>query len=881
MNTRLRPFLQPVTYLGVGMLICIYAAVAYFRFDDRHAAERNAVRDNENIVALLKLTVRQTLRRVDNDVRLIRTLYLRDPNHFDFSLWANALKDRGGEDQRYAIIGPDGVAHFASSGLSEGERYFGDKKLFQVQLTDGQDDVYVSEPMSFSWSPDKQLVLTRRIVGKDGSFEGVVAGTIDVDALNKAYKDLALGSDSFASLWGPDGTIRVAGANGVLRADLVGQNLPNAGLYQHLKQSARGTYWNTPGDSPSLRKINGVKRLVSYDVIDGFPLIAVVGRTETEIFKDARSSQVSAWLVASVLTMGILAAIVFGARRQRWLHETALRLKQTNARFELALENMPQGLCMFDADRRLVISNRRYATMYGLLPDAVRPGMQLKEIIKLRTATASPEAAAEYAENQLQLSASHVASETETLLPDGRSFLVSHQPMPDGGSLGVHQDVTEQRQSAARIRELAYRDGLTGTASRLAFLDLLREACKRLQTDRKAFAVHIVDLDNFKDINDSLGHPIGDALLAQIAQRLRLAAGEKVAVGRLGGDEFALLQFLASPEGHEDIALAQRILDTIRTAYDIDDHELFVEASIGIAKAPAHGSDGDLLIKRADLALYTVKAAGRNSYRVFEASMERAAARRHDLTSEIRRGIAREEFELEYQSIVTLPSRAVVSLEALLRWRHPQRGRVMPDAFIDAAEHSGLIRPLGRWVLHRACHDALQWPASVKVAINLSPVQFRDNLVGVVSDVLAESGLPASRLELEVTETVLLEQTAEIIRCLEELRALGVSVVLDDFGSGYASIGYLRRFKFDRLKIDRSLVHGLARQPDAPGLIVAITGMARALDIRTTAEGIETEDDLTLLRAAGCDEGQGFLLGRPLPAAQLLASLESSPVAHG
>jgi diguanylate cyclase (GGDEF)-like protein len=635
-------------------------------------------------------------------------------------------------------------------------------------------------------------------------------------------------------------------------------------MFDHLTQAARGTYWNTPGQTSSIRTINGTKRLVSYATVDGFPLIASLGRTETEIFRSARADALIYWLIALLVTGCIAVAIAYGARRQRKLDEAAASLERTNARFSLALENMPHGLCMYDSKQRLVIANRRYAEIYRLPTDAIVPGTPLDRILRLRVAGASDGLTERYLRQQSELAASRTPSAVESAL-NGRTYLVTHQPTADGGALAIHQDVTEQKAAETQIWELAHRDSLTGVTSRLAFLETLRTVIGPQGARPRELAVHIVDIDNFKDINDSLGHPVGDSLLAQIAGRIKSAAGPNVIVGRLGGDEFALLQNPSGAIAREAPLLADRVLAAIRRPYNIDDRLLHVEASIGIAVAPADGSDADRLIKRADLALYNVKAAGRNGYRVFEASMESAVEERLHLTTELRQALVQQEFELDYQPVVALDTRATVSREALLRWNHPLRGRLLPETFIGTAEHSGLIKAIGSWVLHSACREAMRWPDHTRVAVNLSPIQFRDSLFEVVENALRESGLPPQRLELEVTENVLLEYNEQNIRCLDRLRSLGVAIVLDDFGAGYASLGYLRRFRFDRIKIDRSITTGLSREPDLYGILSAITGLARALDVKTIAEGIETEEQLLLLRAAGCDEGQGFLLGRPGP----------------
>lgn len=866
-----RAFMQPVTYLGIVMLLCLYGTLSYLLIEGKKEAEIAAIRNNENLVALFERTIHHSLKSVDEKLELIRTLYETDPSHLDLSIWAKTLEQRGNLTFQFTIVGSDGYVKLTSADWTHGQVFVGDRAPFTVHLTSNKDELFVSTPTNLRSSNKQGLVLTRRISGPDGSFHGVVAATIDIEQLNQLYRDINLGSGGFASLWGLDRVIRVAGANGQLRGDVIGKHFPNAGLFQYLKNSPNGTYWNEQGSEDHVRKINGIKRLVSYRTIDGFPLVAAIGNSEAAIFQTVNGNASIYWMITLVITVGILVAIGFGVRREWKLSATRATLQTTKAWLESAVAHMPHGLCMFDSQNRLIISNRRYATMYGLVPETVTHGTPYDTIMKGRTAGAAPDAARQYSEKALQLLSSREAAQIETPLPDGRVFLVSHEPMADGGAVAIHQDITEQKRAENQIWDLAHCDGLTGLANRLAFQEALDNACRNWQQNRTRFAVHLLDLDNFKDINDSLGHPTGDRLLCDVAQRLRSFIVGGVTVTRLGGDEFGLLQELSSADGLEAIAMATRLTHVIGEIFEIDGQQLLVEASVGVALAPEHGVSADELMKRADLALYNAKSGGRNGYRVFEPDMELAAKCRHDMLTEIRRGIEQEEFELHYQPIFTASKLDIIGFEALIRWRHPSRGMLAPGAFIGIAEQAGLIKPLGNWALRRACVDAMQWPRETTVSVNLSSVQFRkNNLVEVVTAALAESGLSPARLKLEITETVLLEQTEDNLRILRQLQHLGVSIVLDDFGTGYSSLSYLQQFSFDEIKIDRSFVNDLERRSDCMAIVSAITGMARTLDVTTTAEGVENEEQLALLRSAGCDQVQGYLLGRPRPLSELV-----------
>ncbi len=374
----------------------------------------------------------------------------------------------------------------------------------------------------------------------------------------------------------------------------------------------------------------------------------------------------------------------------------------------------------------------------------------------------------------------------------------------------------------------------------------------------------------FKAVNDSLGHPVGDALLKAVAQRLRRLMRETDTVGRLGGDEFAIIQIGESNQKEAAIGLANRLLETIGAPYEIDGHEINVGISIGIALAPFDGEDADILLKNADLALYRAKSEGRKDFRFFEADMDTKIRLRRALEVDLRNAIARNEFEVYYQTVIDVSTQNTCGAEALIRWHHPQRGLIAPDTFIPLAEEIGLIVPLGEWILRNACADAVNWPADIKLAVNLSPIQFRNgNLVEIVTDALAVSGLSPQRLELEITESVLLQKDAGNVAVLHQLKNLGVGIVLDDFGTGYSSLGYLRMFPFDKIKIDRSFVAEMPNRADCAAIVAAITGLGRSLDIQTTAEGVETEEQFSLLCAAGCTQAQGYLFSRPQPLSAL------------
>jgi len=434
-------------------------------------------------------------------------------------------------------------------------------------------------------------------------------------------------------------------------------------------------------------------------------------------------------------------------------------------------------------------------------------------------------------------------------------------------------DVTERKRAEARIAHMAHHDALTDLPNRVLFNERLGDALGQMGRGNDSLAVLCLDLDQFKSVNDTLGHPIGDKLLKTVAQRLTRCVGGGDMVARLGGDEFAVtVPALASPRAAE--TLASTIVDVLSQPYDVDGHEVVVGASVGIAVAPADGNTPEVLLRNADIALYRAKSDGRGRFHFFEPELDKRIQMRRMLELDLRKAYATGEFELYYQPLVSLATGQVSGFEALLRWRHPERGMISPVEFIPLAEEIGLIVPLGEWVLRKACADAAAWPVPVKVAVNLSPNQFKSrNLVGAVVGALAQSRLTPQRLELEITESVLLGETEANLATLHQLRGLGVHISLDDFGTGYSSLSYLRTFPFDKIKIDQSFVRELAQRLDCAAIVRAVAGLGTSLGIATTAEGVETVEQLERLRAEGCTEVQGYLFSPPRPVEELMPLL--------
>jgi len=436
-------------------------------------------------------------------------------------------------------------------------------------------------------------------------------------------------------------------------------------------------------------------------------------------------------------------------------------------------------------------------------------------------------------------------------------------------------EIADREESQARSQYLAYHDSLTGLGNRLLFKEQLEEALKDASVTPHPFAVLFLDLDGFKAVNDTLGHSIGDLLLKSVATKLRDILERTDRIARLGGDEFAILQ-VSAPQPGSSIALAEKIIEIVGQPCNIDGHDVAVGASVGIAVAHPGDMNTETFLKSADLAMYSAKSDGRGIYRMFDPKMDAIVQARRLLERDMRTALVQNGFKLFYQPLVNLQTRKVTTFEALMRWQHPERGSVPPLEFIPVAEEMGLIVQLGEWALRQACTQAMEWTDGICVSVNLSPLQFsKGNLVSTVMSALASSGLPASRLELEITESVLLERSERNIAILNQLRDLGVRIAMDDFGTGYSSIGYLRSFPFDKIKIDQSFVRDLLVDKGSPAIVRAIAGLGVSFGMTTTAEGVETEEQMRCLNLEGCVEVQGYLFSKPVPAHEIALLLES------
>jgi diguanylate cyclase (GGDEF)-like protein len=548
--------------------------------------------------------------------------------------------------------------------------------------------------------------------------------------------------------------------------------------------------------------------------------------------------------------------------------EETLRVR--NFQFDTAINNMSQGLCFFDSDHRLIVCNDRFVEMYDIAPERVSPGMSLVEIVDLRFEAGSFPAMTrdEYLQWRTNVAVSNEAKDSIVELMNGRTFKIRHRPMPGGGWVATHEDITEQRQSEVKIEYMAHHDALTDLANRVLLNDRLEYVLGRVQHGEMV-AVHHLDLDQFKAVNDTFGHPCGDKLLRIVAERLRGLVGEADTIARMGGDEFVIVQ-AAVADPADATSLAQGVIDALSEPYDIDGQQAVIGVSIGISVGPGDGSNPDKLLRNADLALYRAKSDGRGTFRFFEPVMDLQMQTRRIMEQDLRKALPAGEFELHYQPVVNLASKEISGFEALIRWNHPSKGMISPADFIPLAEEIGFIVPMGEWVIRQACATAAQWPDNLHVAVNISAIQFRSpGLMQVIVSALAASGLAPTRLEIEITESVLLHNKEATLAVLHQLRALGIRIAMDDFGTGYSSLTYLQSFPFDKIKIDRSFVKNITEDSSSLTIVRAVAALANGMGMTATAEGVETAEQLHSIASEGCTEMQGFLFSKPLPAAEI------------
>jgi diguanylate cyclase (GGDEF)-like protein len=863
----LRASMQPATLLCLMMIVAFWLGLAYVLSIDRAKTVEGATHQADNLARLFEENIVSTFNGVDRAMLMLREAYERDPARFDLREWTKRTAIVGDLTLQLSVVDADGFTMDTTQLGAEtaAERvYLGDREYFLAQVDGKVDELFIGRPQTGRISGMWTVQTSRRLRNPDGSFAGAIVASLDPSFVERFFEAVDLG---------PQGSVLLRRLDGVVLAShglkqVVGNQVVLPELRGALTRGPSGHYWGRGA-------VDGVVRLISYRATDRFHVLVLVGLAEGFIFEGYWRNRTSYLAIATIVTVLVFIAMMAGIRHQMRIDRIRddLRCSEAEARrktreLEVTLDHMAQGIVMTDADDRVPVINRRAIDLLGL-PVSFRdgessklPGLGAGDL--LTTAALAPE--------------SPIYQRTT---PSGAILEFHHTPLPDGGAVRTITDITERKRAEQEIVRLAHHDALTGLANRNLLHERIVHAIGRAKRYGEGFAVLCVDLDRFKTVNDTLGHSVGDELLRQLAARLKDCARDVDTVARVGGDEFVVLQ--ASVNRMEEAgALATRIQRYVAEAYRVAGSHMTIGVSIGIALAPQDGASVDQLLGNADLALYRAKANGRNAFCFFDAEIETAARERYRLERELPQALDRGEFELFYQPWITFADDNISGCEALLRWRHPERGIIGPAEFIAIAEDIGMIGRLGDWVLRRACCDAAGWPLPVKVAVNLSAAQFMTgDLFATVMGALAASGLPPQRLELEITESLLLDDYEGTLATLHRLRDRGVSISLDDFGTGYSSLTYLRQFPFDRIKIDQTFVAEMTTRSDCAAIVMAVAGLGRSLGVDITAEGIEMPQQLMMLRAAGCTDGQGYLICRPKPAKEIPETLSARNVATG
>lgn len=839
----------------------------YYDLVNEHANRLQTQKMEARSVAVaIERSTRGLLKELDRVALFARQHYLKDRSASGFHQLVSNLRMLSDFAVQVSIAGPDGHMVVSSIDIPRLTSVsIADREHFKVQLDGTKDELFFGKPVLGRVSGVWSVQITRAIRDQAGTFLGVVVLSLSAEQLNKFYRNLSPSNDFAIVIQGVDGAARVSTTD------------------------SAGLAWRFPEPQVDPAKLEDGELVAddandvlhAYRKVDGFGAWVRVSRrlaalpTMVDWLLDARAAIA---LGLSLIVSAVSLQFRYRALRQEQRRSSELTIRENQSRaladqLRYTLTHMSQGLVVVDGAGCIKLFNDRFRALLHLDPNAELVGTHFNQLIDRVEDAADGDERDGLRRRRfgdaLRLSTDPVeASIADCESLDGGILEIRTERLPAGGWLRTFTDVTARRDSEKRIRHIASHDLLTNLANRSLFQGALKEAVEDSYAGATA-ALLMVDLDRFKFINDTLGHPFGDKLLQAVAERMSQATRETDLVARLGGDEFAVL--MRGFKGSDaPCNLGRRLVSSLGKPFTIDDQTINIGASVGIAFLPRDGRDLDELMQAADLALYDAKARGKGQAVIFDRELRDRAETRRSIERDLRVALKEDQFVLHYQGIVDARTGAVVSFEALLRWKHPDRGVVSPAQFIPIAEECGLIIPIGEWVLKTACAQAAEWPEHIGIAVNLSAAQFKsDKLELAVERELGASGLSARRLILEITETAMLNGDAGQLRLLQRLKDRGIALAMDDFGVGYSSLSYLQKFPFDHVKIDGSFIRGLGGPDCNLTLVRSIVDMAKALGMSTTAECIETEVQRDRLQAVGCDHLQGYLFGRPMPASEI------------
>lgn len=867
--------------LGIAMIAMLWTGIA-LKFKDQAAGSyRDAVQNNQNLALLFEENILRTVGEVDKALHFMRRqIGQQHPDSADPHRIVSNSDIFNELIVQFAIIDAAGMLQASSAGAQPTSPIdLSDREYFPFHRDNSKDELHVSRPVVGRVSRKWSIQLTRRFLDQDGAFGGVVVGSLNPEHLTEFYRSIDLGRSGSISLIGLDGSVRASGGtNGRSRLAL-GQDVAGSPLLNEVRKAQAGTFIDAAPDG---------NQIVTFRRVRTLPLAVSVSVTEAQVYAAAYRDALRHSLVGAALTLIILGVGIKGSRDQlrlrlakaKLLHSQRLAL-QKSEHLGLTLDNMGQGIILVTKDLRIPVINQQAVRLLDLPDDFLRSSPNFTDLVRFQ------EARGEYASIAFPhgISALEYFTQRDTIgglrtyertRPNGTVLEVRSTALPDGGFVRTFTDVTRRHEAQEAVVRLASEDALTGLSNRRHFREEVEKGVIKLKSSRadgddedQGFALLYLDLDWFKVVNDTLGHWIGDTLLQSVADRLRSTVRTASLIARLGGDEFGILLCnTCSTEQPE--ALAARLSEVLSQPYEIYGQHIRIGVSIGIALAPHDGNDPELLLKASDMALYAAKAAGRGTYRFFHKSMAEQLRVKRQLELDLRDAIDNEQLTLHYQPVLSIADKTINGFEALMRWEHPIRGMVPPSEFIPIAEETGLIVALGTWAIRKACEQATKWPDELSVAVNVSPMQFRNgNLVATVSEALRETGLAPRRLDLEITETILMQDSDSSVLILHQLRDLGVRISMDDFGTGYSSLSYLRSFPLDKIKIDRAFVKDLGVAAASDVIIRSVIDIATTLNMTTTAEGVETREQLERLAALGCSEAQGYYLSKAVPVSQV------------